>query len=255
MSLIYLQTLILSLIQGISEFIPVSSSAHLVLFSEIFKGYKSSVLMDASLHLGSLIAIIHYFLRDLINFSNNKKILNLLVIGSLPLITVGFILYEYNIYENLRNIEIIAWSTLFFGILLYFSDKIVVSKSFEENLNLKNIFIIGLVQIIALIPGASRAGIVITGSRFLSFNRYDAAKISFILSIPALLGASVLTLKDSFVKEEMISYNIILGIIFSYVFSYLTIKYFLIYTKNFSLNIFVIYRLFLSLILFYFIYF
>ena len=146
MSLIYLQTLILSLIQGISEFIPVSSSAHLVLFSDIFKGYKSSVLMDASLHLGSLIAIIHYFLRDLINFSNNKKILNLLVIGSLPLIIVGYFFYEYNIYENLRNIEIIAWSTLFFGILLYFSDKFVVSKSFEENLNLKNIFTIGLVR-------------------------------------------------------------------------------------------------------------
>ena len=255
MSLIYLQTLILSLVQGVSEFIPVSSSAHLILFSDIFNSFKSSVLMDASLHLGSLIAIIHYFLRDLINFSNNKKILNLLVIGSLPLIIVGYFFYEYNIYENLRNIEIIAWSTLFFGILLFFSDKVVISKSFEEDLNLKNIFTIGLVQIIALIPGASRAGIVITGSRFLNFNRYDAAKISFILSIPALLGASVLTLKDSFVKEEMISSYIILGIIFSYVFSYLTIKYFLIYTKNFSLNIFVIYRVLLSLILFYFIYF
>ena len=255
MSLIYLQTLILSLIQGISEFIPVSSSAHLVLFSEIFNGYKSSVLMDASLHLGSLIAIIHYFLRDLINFSNNKKILNLLFVGSLPLIIAGYFFYEYNIYENLRNIEIIAWSTLFFGILLFFSDKVVISKSFEEDLNLKNIFTIGLVQIIALIPGASRAGIVITGSRFLNFNRYDAAKISFILSIPALLGASVLAIKDSFVKEDMINSNIILGIIFSYIFSYLTIKYFLIYTKNFSLNIFVIYRVLLSLVLFYFIYF
>ena len=111
-----------------------------------------------------------------------------------------------------------------------------------------------MVQILSLIPGASRAGIVITGSRFLKFNRYDAAKISFILSIPALLGASLLTLKDSFVKEEINS-NIILGIIFSYIFSYLTINYFLIYTKKFSLNIFVIYRVMLSLILFYFIYF
>ena len=255
MSLIYLQTLILSLIQGVSEFIPVSSSAHLVLFSEIFNGYKSSVLMDASLHLGSLIAITHYFLRDLINFSKNKKILNLIVIGSLPLIVVGYFFYEYNIYDNLRNIEIIAWSTLVFGILLYFSDKSVVSKSFKNNLNLRYILTIGIVQVLALIPGASRAGIVITGSRFLNFNRYDATKISFILSIPALLGASMLTLKDSFVKEEMINSNIILGIIFSYVFSYLTIKYFLIYTKNFSLNIFVIYRMLLSLILFYFIYF
>ena len=255
MSLIYLQTLVLSLIQGITEFIPVSSSAHLVLFSDIFNGYKSSVLIDASLHLGSLIAIIHYFLRDLIDFSSNKKVINLLVIGSLPLVMVGYLFYEYNIYENLRNIEIIAWSTLIFGILLYFSDKSVASNSFENNINLKNIFIIGFVQILALIPGASRAGIVITGSRFLNFNRYDAAKISFILSIPALLGASVLTIKDSFVKEDMINSNIILGIILSYIFSYLTIKYFLIYTKNFSLNVFVIYRVLLSLVLFYFIYF
>ncbi len=255
MSLIYLQTLILSLIQGVSEFIPVSSSAHLVLFSDVFNGYKSSVLIDASLHLGSLIAIIHYFFRDLINFSTNSKILNLLFIGSLPLIITGYFFYEYNIYANLRNIEIIAWTTLVFGIFLYFSDKFSTSKTFEENLNLKNIFTIGLFQILALIPGASRAGIVITGSRFLNFNRYDAAKISFILSIPALLGASVLTLKDSFVKEEIINLNIILGIIFSYIFSYLTIKYFLIYTKNFSLNVFVIYRVLLSSILFYFIYF
>ena len=100
MSLIYLQTFILSLIQGISEFIPVSSSAHLVLFSDILNVYRSSVLTDASLHLGSLIAIIHYFLRDLIDFSNNKKILNLLVFGSLPLIIVGYFFYEYNIYTK-----------------------------------------------------------------------------------------------------------------------------------------------------------
>ena len=110
----------------------------------------------------------------------------------------------------------------------------------------------GVFQILALIPGASRAGIVITGARILNFNRYDAAKISFILSIPALLGASILTLKDTFFKKEILDFNIILGIIFSYLFSYLTIKYFLVYTKKFSLNIFVAYRLFISLILFYF---
>ena len=255
MSLIYLKSVILSFIQGFSEFIPVSSSAHLVIFSEIFKDSQSSVLMDASLHLGSLVAIIHYFWRDLIDFSNNKKILNLLVIGSIPLMIVGYIFYEYNIYENLRNIKIIAWSTLVFGILLFISDKFITSKSISENLNFRNIFVIGLFQILALIPGSSRSGIVITGARFLNFNRYDAAKISFILSIPALLGASVLTLKDTFLKEEIIYLNIIIGVIFSYFFSYFTIKYFLIYTRNFSLNIFVIYRVLLSLILFYFIYF
>ena len=255
MSLVYLQTLLLALIQGVSEFIPVSSSAHLILFSNIINDYSNSVLMDTSLHLGSLIAIVHFFWKDLINFNNNKKIWILIIIGSLPLIIFGYFIFNYNLYENIRVVEVIAWSTLIFGLLLYFSDKLNVSKSFNENLNIKNILIIGLFQVMALIPGASRSGVVITGSRFLNFNRFDAAKISFILSIPALLGASVLTLKESFLIEQTFNLNIFFSIFFSYIFSYLTIKYFLIYIKNFSLNIFVFYRVLLSLVLFYFIYF
>ncbi len=255
MSLVYLQTLLLALIQGVSEFIPVSSSAHLILFSNIINDYSNSVLMDTSLHLGSLIAIVHFFWKDLINFNNNKKIWILIIIGSLPLIIFGYFIFNYNLYENIRVVEVIAWSTLIFGLLLYFSDKLDVSKSFNENLNIKNILIIGLFQVMALIPGASRSGVVITGSRFLNFNRFDAAKISFILSIPALLGASVLTLKESFLIEQTFNLNIFFSIFFSYIFSYLTIKYFLIYIKNFSLNIFVFYRVLLSLVLFYFIYF
>ncbi len=251
----YYEILILSLIQGVSEFIPVSSSAHLILFSNIINDYSNSVLMDTSLHLGSLIAIVHFFWKDLINFNNNKKIWILIIIGSLPLIIFGYFVFNYNLYENIREVEVISWSTLIFGLLLYFSDKLNVSKSFNENLNIKNILIIGLFQVMALIPGASRSGVVITGSRFLNFNRFDAAKISFILSIPALLGASVLTLKESFLIEQTFNLNIFFSIFFSYIFSYLTIKYFLIYIKNFSLNIFVFYRVLLSLVLFYFIYF
>ena len=255
MSLVYLQTLLLAFIQGVSEFIPVSSSAHLIIFSNMINNYSNSVLMDTSLHLGSLIAIVHFFWKDLIDFTNKKKIWILIFVGSLPLIIFGYFAFNYDLYENIREIKVIAWSTLIFGLLLYFSDKFEVSKSFKDNLNTKNILLIGLFQILALIPGASRSGIVITGSRFLNFNRYDAAKISFILSIPALLGANVLTLKNSFFIEQTFNLNIIFGICFSYIFSYMTIKYFLIYTKNFSLNIFVIYRIILSFILFYFIYF
>ena len=255
MSLVYLQTLLLAFIQGVSEFIPVSSSAHLIIFSNMINNYSNSVLMDTSLHLGSLIAIVHFFWKDLIDFTNKKKIWILIFVGSLPLIIFGYFVFNYDLYENIREIKVIAWSTLIFGLLLYFSDKFEVSKSFKNNLNTKNILLIGLFQVLALIPGASRSGVVITGSRFLNFNRYDAAKISFILSIPALLGANVLTLKNSFFIEQTFNLNIIFGIFFSYIFSYMTIKYFLIYTKNFSLNIFVIYRIILSFILFYFIYF
>ena len=133
MLLAYLQTLLLALIQGFSEFIPVSSSAHLIIFSNIINNYSSSVLMDTSLHLGSLIAIIHFFWKDLIDFTNNKKIWILIIIGSLPLIIFGYFVFNYNLYENIREIQVIAWSTLIFGILLYFSDKFDVSKSFKNN--------------------------------------------------------------------------------------------------------------------------
>lgn len=255
MSLLNFQTIILALIQGVSEFIPISSSAHLVIFSDIFKNSESTVLVDTSLHLGSLIAIVHYFWNDLLNFTKNKTTLNLLIFGSLPLVVVGYLLHEYNLYNIVRNIELIAWSSLIFGILLFISDRFSESASFNNNLNFKNIIIIGFFQILALIPGASRSGVVISGSRFLNFNRFDAAKISFILSIPALLGASVLTFVDNIRNAGTLSLNIIIGVIFSYLFSYLTIKYFLIYIKNFSLNIFVIYRIILSMFLFYFIYF
>ena len=255
MSLVYLQTLLLAFIQGVSEFIPASSSAHLIVISNIINNYSISIVMNTSLHLGSLIAIIHFFWKDLIDFTNNKKIWILIFIGSLPLIIIGYFVFNYNLYENIPELQVIAWSTLIFGLLLYFSDKFNVSRSFENNLNTKNILLIGFFQVLALIPGASRSGIVITGSRFLNFSRYDAAKISFILSIPALLGASLLTLKDSFFIEQTFNLNIILGIFFSYIFSYMTIKYFLVYTKNFSLKVFVAYRVLLSFILFYFLYF
>ena len=125
----------------------------------------------------------------------------------------------------------------------------------ETNLNIKSILIIGFFQILALVPGVSRSGIVITAGRFLNFDRYDSTKISFYLSIPAIAGASFLGLKD--IVNESINFNIgvLVSIILSFIFSLLTIKYFLIFVKKFTLNLFIFYRIFLSLILFYIVYF
>ena len=119
---------------------------------------------------------------------------------------------------------------------------------------LKNILIIGLLQTLAIIPGVSRAGITITAGRFLNFGRYDSSKISFYLSIPALIGASVLSLKEAVNENLGFNFLLIISIILSFIFSYLTIKYFLIYTKKFSLKLFVIYRVVLSIIIFSIIY-
>jgi len=167
----YFETFILSIVQGISEFIPVSSSAHLILISELSNFSSSSLIIDVGLHLGSLLAIIVFFRKDLLNFFNNKSLALLIIIGSLPIIVIGLLLYTSGLIYYLRNIEVIAWSTLFFGILLYFADNFKITKKFNENLSIKNIFVIGLFQILALIPGVSRSGIVITAGRFLNFNR------------------------------------------------------------------------------------
>ena len=251
----FMEILILSATQGISEFLPISSSAHLILISNFYDFKTSSLLIDISLHLGSLFAIIFYFKKDLFDLKNNKRLLGLIIVGSIPLMIFGYILHTSNLIYFIRNVEIIAWTTLFFGFILYFSDQSKTEKNISKNLNLKSIIFIGILQILALIPGVSRAGITITAARFLNFNRVDSTKISFLLSIPALVGASSLGITDAFKETLEISYLSIIAIVLSFLFSFITVKYFLKYVNNFSLNIFVIYRLFLGIILLLIIYF
>ena len=246
----YIETSILALIQGFTEFIPVSSSAHLIIISKISDFNVSSLQLDISLHLGSLLAIIFYFRKDLLNITKNKSLFLLIVLGSIPLIIVGYFFYSLGLIENLRNLKVIAWTTLIFGILLFIADRSTIKNKINDNLNLKNILIIGLFQILAIIPGVSRSGIVITASRFLNFDRVDSSKISFYLSIPALAGASVLSMKDIINTNVDMNFLFIFAVLLSFIISYLTIKYFLIYVRSFNLNIFVYYRTFVALILF-----
>tara|TARA_B100000965_G_scaffold163353_1_gene136107 strand:- start:452 stop:1219 length:768 start_codon:yes stop_codon:yes gene_type:complete len=250
----FIEILILSAIQGISEFLPVSSSAHLILVSNIYNFKTSSLLIDISLHLGSLFAIIFYFKKDLFNLRHNQKLLNLIIIGSIPLIIFGYILHATELINLLRNIKVIASTTLFFGIVLFFADQRKTDQNISTDLNIKSILLIGIFQILALIPGVSRAGITMTAARFLKFNRVDSSKIAFLLSIPALAGASFLGLKDAFQQDIEINYLLIIAVILSFLFSYITVKYFLKYINKFSLNIFVIYRILIALVLFFIIY-
>ena len=249
-----IEIFILSAIQGISEFLPISSSAHLIIVSNLYDLNSNSLLIDISLHLGSLLAIMFFFRKDLFNLKNNKKLLSLITIGSIPIIIFGYILHTTELVYMLRNIKVIAITTLFFGIILFFADQRKIDKNISTNLNIKSIIVIGLIQILALIPGVSRAGITMTAARFLRFNRVDSGKISFLLSIPALAGASFLGLKDALNQSIEINYLLIIAVILSFIFSFITVKYFLRYIENFSLNVFVIYRILIALILFSIIY-
>ena len=251
----FIEIIILSAIKGISEFLPISSSAHLIVVSNLYDLKASSLIIDISLHLGSLLAIIFFFRKDLFDLRNNQKLLSLIIFGSIPLIIFGYILYTTELIHLLRNIKVIAWTTLIFGIILYFADKREINQNISSNLSIKSIIFIGLFQILALIPGVSRAGITMTAARFLKFNRVDSGKISFLLSIPALVGASFLGLKD--ISRELMQINIlvIIATILSFLFSYLTVKFFLKYLNKFSLNVFVIYRIIIAFILLSIIYF
>ena len=245
-----IQILLISIIQGIAEFIPVSSSAHINLLSNLFNYEKFELAINVSAHFGSLVAVLFYFNKEIYNFSKNKNLFYKVIIASIPIFIIGYILIELKIISNLRTIEIMGWTTIIFGILLYISDKFKIKLKMKNNFTFRNAIIIGFYQTLALIPGVSRSGIIITGARFLKFNRIDAAKISFLLSIPALGAWSLYGCFDLIKQnDQILTVSSILTAFLSFIFSYITIKYFLIYLKKFNLNLFVIYRLILGIIL------
>ena len=243
-----IEILILSAIQGISEFLPVSSAAHLVLVSKYYAFTNQNLLIDICLHLGSLIAIIVYFRNDLFHFIKNKKFLIKIFIGTIPIIPVGYIIYQTGLIDRLRNLEVIGWMSLIFGILLYISDRSKITKKIDTEFTSKSALFIGLLQALALIPGVSRSGVTITSGRMLGFNRFDSAKISFFLSIPTLAAASIIGIYNVYREGSTeLNFLAIVAVIFSFIFSYITIALFFNFIKKFSLNIFIIYRIALSL--------
>lgn len=245
-----IEILILSFIQGVTEFLPISSSSHLIIISKYSNFTSQGLSIDVSLHIGSLIAVLSYFHKDLLDFVRNFKLFVKILIASIPVIIFGFFLVLTNLIEELRNIKIIGWTTLIFGIFLYLSDKFKLEKTIESDFTFRSAIIIGLIQIFSLIPGVSRSGVTITAARVLKFNRVDAAKISFLLSIPTLGAVSIFGMKNIFLSDNL-SFSMLnlISIFFSFIFSLFTIKYFLEYINKFSLGLFVIYRIFLGIIL------
>jgi len=249
------EIIILSIIQGITEFLPISSSAHLMLISKYLDFNNANLILDTSLHLGSLLAIITYFRKDIFNFIKNKNIFLKILISSIPTMIIGFLLVKFSLIEHLRNYRLIGWTTIIFGILLYFSDLKQSSKIIEKNYNYRAAIYIGLFQILSLVPGVSRSGITITGARFFSFSRIDSAKISFLMSIPTLGAVSIYNVKNLLDQNDL-AFSILnlYSIIFSFIFSYLTIKFFLNFLKQFSLIYFATYRILLGALILYYTY-
>ena len=245
--------ILFSLIQGITEFLPISSSAHLIIFSETFNNFNQDITTDVFAHFGTLLAVIWYFREELIKILRTYKINevnnlgNCLILGTLPILFFGFFFRDF-IELNLRNQNVIVSSMIFFGILLLVLEYFRGDRSLNE-LTWKDSFVLGLFQTFALVPGASRSALVIMGAFYLGFRSIDALKISFLLAIPTLaiifLGENYLINFDYKIKIS----ELLLVIFFSFVTALITIHYFLKLINKIGLLPFVIYRFLLAGIL------
>ncbi len=256
MSLLYIT--LIALIQGITEFLPVSSSGHLVLLPHLLNEQDQGLMIDIAVHFGTLLAVIAYFFRDTfalaiggIDFLRGKKsadrhLFILILIATCPVIFAGFIMHEY-LPNGLRAIEIIGWSTLIFGLLLGWSDSAYETSKTTKDLTLKSALFIGLMQILALIPGTSRSGITITAARFLKLNRVEASRFALLLGIPTILGASILGFYDLYKTDNLIfQQDAFIAIGLSFVAAYISIWALMRFAKQFTFFGFMVYRILLG---------
>ena len=249
---IYLNTFFLAVIQGVTEWLPISSSGLLVIFEELVKleDKNLNLLFNIAVHGGSLIAVVIYFLKDLFQIFNNYNLIKNIIIATIPVVIAGFLIKIAGLNIFLQDIKVVAFATLFFSIVLYFSDKTKVTIQFNKNISNKNALLIGLAQVLALIPGTSRSGITISCARFLGFSRVDSAKFSFLISIPVLFAACVLGFSDVvFEPNNQIIILITFGFFISLITSLLCIKVFLKFVENNSLTLFVVLRIILGAVL------
>jgi len=250
-----LQLILLSLVQGLTEFLPVSSSAHLVLLSEFLGEEDQGIIFDVGVHFGTLLAALVYFRSDLkkmiINLGSHKllseenNLTTNLVIGVIPILLVGFLLRDF-INLHLRNSEVIAYATIIFGIFLY-TAQLRKGKEDLDSVNLKQALIIGLFQCLALIPGTSRSGITITAGLFLGLSATAASRFSFLLAIPTI-GAIALAelIRVSFIDITDNGTELSIALIISFLVAYISIDMFLKLIDRIGFTPFVIYRLLLG---------
>ena len=259
----FTQILILAAIQGITEFLPISSSGHLILVPKLTGLTDQGLMLDVAVHVGTLVAVILYFWRDVFGMvsalsrifqqiSNRRKLdaefwlFCKLVLATLPAMGVGLYVNKY-MGANLRTLEIIGWATLFFGILLFAADKINMTVRKMEHISFGGAFFIGLMQAISLVPGTSRAGITMTAARFLGVERQDAARFSLLLSIPTIIGAGVLKgyeLSES--TDRVLFYDVLTVTGLSFLFALVAISLLMVWLRRASFTPFVIYRILLG---------
>ena len=249
MELSLLQIIILSIIQAITEFLPISSSAHLLLPSKVLGWPDQGIIFDITVHFATLMAVLIYFRDEFLRFSfYSSKIFVFLVISTLPIMLIALLVEGVGDYR--WSLTSIAYANIFFALLLYISEKTSQQQYSNSDMTAKHAIVIGLFQTFSLISGASRSGTAITGSLFLSYKKSEAAKYSLMLSIPTILGALIFSFSEyNTLKEDIDILTTFIAFLTTFIVSYLSISLFLGLVKKLGYMPFIVYRLILGITL------
>lgn len=250
----YLLAILAGAVQGLTEFLPISSTGHLIIFEKLFNISQKDfgLAFDASLHLGTLLAVILFFYKDYLKILNIKnRLLPKLIIATIPAVFLG-LLFESKIESDLRELWVVGSALILFSLVMFLAEKKGSFTRKGSSLNILDSLVIGFAQALALIPGISRSGSTISAGLFLNLSRQEAARFAFLISGPIIAGAGSKKFLEVLTSGQLKSGDMnffLIGIISSAVFGYLTIKYFLKYLAVKNLYLFIIYRIVLGLIL------
>lgn len=260
------QIVVLAIVQGLTEFLPVSSSGHLILIPALTDWPDQGVVTDVMVHVGSLFAVVAYFWKDVIKLlhgtwdlarfksSANAQMAGYIVLATIPALAFGAVLKLSGAYNSIRGVEIVAWNAVIFGVLLYVADVVGKHTKVMENMTLPPALIIGLAQALALIPGTSRSGVTMTAARFMGFERGEAARFSFLLGIPAIAAAGSFTALELVQLGEPIPKDAIWAAVLTFFAAFAAIALLMALVKHVGFFIFMMYRLILAAVLFALIY-
>jgi undecaprenyl-diphosphatase len=249
----FFQSAILGLVQGLTEFIPVSSTGHLILSRQLLGlPLAGSISFDAILQLATAVALICYFWHDIWNIISfkNKNLILPLIIGTIPAVVLGLLLESY-MDTYFRGTHVVAIALVAGSILFFFAEKFLKNNSYPTGVTIKKGLMIGLFQCLALVPGFSRSGATISGGLFNRLSREDAARFSFLLSIPIILGTGLKKLLDIYQGGELatLEHSLFIAAIFAFISGILAIHFLLKFLKNHSLNYFGVYRILLAVVI------
>jgi undecaprenyl-diphosphatase len=253
------QLIVLAVIQGITEFLPISSSGHLNLVHLLTDWQDQGPLVDVAIHVGSLGAVMLYFWRDMAMFlraiwqfakgrvTPEFKLLLYLIVATLPIFVVGYFVVKMGLLDDLRTAKVIAWSNMAFALVLLFCDRVGMTVQRIEHTTLGDAVLIGVAQVLSVIPGASRAGLTISMARYLGYERPEAARISMLLSIPTILGLGLATAWELQASGNLdLQRDAVLAGALSLVTALVSISFMMWMAQRMTLLPFVVYRIVLG---------